>query len=431
MLRVSSDLDIVLAGATGFVGRLTAAYLAEHAPPGARIALAGRNRHKLEALRRQLPRAASNWEVLVADATDPASLRPLAERARVVASAAGPYAKLGLPLVQACASAGTHYCDLTGEVLFVRESIDACHQVARENGARIVHSCGFDSVPSDLGVLVTADTVAAQDAGQLTRTVLSVRSLRGGVSGGTIDSMRQQAIAARSDAAARAILADPYSLSPDPAGEPAAARDSEPPQGPTQHVLATLAGLARRVPVQRDPETGRWSGPFIMAGFNTRIVRRSNALLDWRYGRELRYREVVDFGDGPRASVLAGGTTAGLLAFYGAMSFEPTRVVLDRVLPKPGEGPGESTRRRGRFRMVVTTTTTTGALYRSRVGAEFDPGYGGTAVMFGESALALAFDEDRLPDAAGVLTPATALGQVLVARLVAQDFTFSCERGAR
>jgi short subunit dehydrogenase-like uncharacterized protein len=420
-------LDIVLFGATGFVGRLTAAYLAHHAPEGARLALAGRSRHRLEALRRQLPRAGVDWEIVVADATEPESLTALAQRARVVATTAGPYAKLGLPLVEACASAGTHYCDLTGEVLFVRESIDGWHHTAQQTGARIVHACGFDSVPSDLGMLVTADTVAAAGAGELTKAVLSVRSLRGGVSGGTIDSMRQQAIVSRADPAARAILADPYALSPDPMNEPPAPRDEGQPEGAVQQVLATLGGLARKLPVQRDPETGRWTGPFVMAGFNTRIVRRSNALLGWRYGRALRYREVVDFGDGPRASVLASGMTAGMLALFGAMSFEPTRLVLDRVLPKPGEGPGEKARDGGRFRLVITTTSSTGRVFRTRVGADKDPGYGGTAVMLGESALALAFDGERLPDTSGVLTPATAMGHVLVDRLVAQGFTFSCE----
>ncbi len=432
----------MLFGATGFVGRLTAAHLAEQAPAGARLALAGRNRHRLEALRRQLPRGAASWEILLADARDADSLATMAQRTRVVATAAGPYAPMGMPLVQACATHGTHYCDLTGEVLFVRQSLDRCHELARSTGARIVHSCGFDSVPSDLGVLVTADRVAADGAGELARTVLSVRSLRGGISGGTVDSMRQQAIAARADRAARAILADPFALSPDRAHEPdrqPGAPDHEPDEsshgspdesavtGPVHHVLATLGGLARRVPVRRDPDTGRWTGPFVMSGFNTRIVRRSNALLGWRYGRQLRYREVVDFGDGPRASVLASGMTAGLLTLYGAMSFEPTRAVLGRVLPKPGDGPSEQTRERGRFRLLITARTTTGALYRTRVGADRDPGYDGTAIMFGQSALALAFDDELLPETAGVLTPATGLGRALVERLVAHDFTFSCE----
>ena len=434
------DLDIVIFGATGFVGRLTAAYLAEQAPAGVRIALAGRNRERLEEVRAGLPDAAAEWEIIVADASEPVTLAALAARTRVVATTVGPYVRLGMPLVEACAIAGTHYCDLTGEVLFVRQSADTWHETARETGARIVHSCGFDSIPSDLGVLVTADTVAADGAGELTETVLSVVSMRGGVSGGTIDSMRQQAILMRADAAVRAIVADPYGLSPDRPAEPrsrgaeaGAEADAGADAGAGAGALAktvwtSAVRLVRRSPIRRDPVTGHWTGPFVMAGFNTRIVRRSNALLGWRYGRAFRYREVVDFGNSAKSPVLATGMSAGLLGLAGAMAFEPTRAVVDRFLPKPGEGPSEENQANGRFRMVIRTTTTTGAAYRTKVGADRDPGYSGTAVMLGESALALALDGDRLPGGGGVLTPATGLGSVLVDRLIAQDFTFDCER---
>ena len=434
------DLDIVIFGATGFVGRLTAAYLAERAPAGVRIALAGRNHERLEEVRAGLPAAAAGWEIIVADASEPVTLAALAARTRVVATTVGPYVRLGMPLVEACAIAGTHYCDLTGEVLFVRQSADTWHETARETGARIVHSCGFDSIPSDLGVLVTADTVAADGAGELTETVLSVVSMRGGVSGGTIDSMRQQAILMRADAAVRAIVADPYGLSPDRPAEPrsrgaeaGAEADAGADAGAGAGALAktvwtSAVRLGRRSPIRRDPVTGHWTGPFVMAGFNTRIVRRSNALLGWRYGRAFRYREVVDFGNSAKAPVLATGMSAGLLGLAGAMAFEPTRAVVDRFLPKPGEGPSEENQANGRFRMVIRTTTTTGAAYRTKVGADRDPGYSGTAVMLGESALALALDGDRLPGGGGVLTPATGLGSVLVDRLIAQDFTFDCER---
>ena len=436
------DLDIVIFGATGFVGRLTAAYLAEQAPAGVRIALAGRNRERLEEVRAGLPDAAAEWEIIVADASEPVTLAALAARTRVVATTVGPYVRLGMPLVEACAIAGTHYCDLTGEVLFVRQSADTWHETARETGARIVHSCGFDSIPSDLGVLVTADRAAADGAGELTETVLSVVSMRGGVSGGTIDSMRQQAILMRADAAVRAIVADPYGLSPDRAAEPRsrgaeAGAEADAGAGAGAGALAgalaktvwtSAVRLGRRSPIRRDPVTGHWTGPFVMAGFNTRIVRRSNALLGWRYGRAFRYREVVDFGNSAKAPVLATGMSAGLLGLAGAMAFEPTRAVVDRFLPKPGEGPSEENQANGRFRMVIRTTTTTGAAYRTKVGADRDPGYSGTAVMLGESALALALDGDLLPGGGGVLTPATGLGSVLVDRLVAQDFTFDCER---
>jgi short subunit dehydrogenase-like uncharacterized protein len=389
--------DLVVYGASGFVGRLLASYLAEHVPPGSRIGLAGRSRARCEAVRAGLPPAARDWPVLEADSGDPASLAALASQTRVLATTVGPYARYGLPVVEACARAGTHYADLTGEVLFVREAIDRFDAVARDAGARIVHSCGYDSVPSDLGALLLAERAAADGAGGL-RDVRLVATARGGFSGGTIDSMRAQIETVRRDPSLRRLLADPFALSPDRDAEP---DTSQPPD----------AGPPART---RD---GRWTAPFVMASFNTRIVRRSNALQDWAYGRALRYGEVMGCGRGPLGAVTAAGVTAGLVGTLAAMTFPPTRALLDRVLPEPGSGPDEAARAKGWFRMVVDANTEDGRRYRATVGAQGDPGYAATAVMLGEAALALAFDGDRLPDRAGSLTPATALGDVLVQRL--------------
>jgi short subunit dehydrogenase-like uncharacterized protein len=415
----SRELDIVLYGATGFVGALTAAHIASVAGPEVRVALAGRSRERLEALRADLGEAARTWDVAVADAGDLAALRALAARTTVVVTTVGPYAVHGKEVARACAEEGTHYADLTGEVLFVRWSVDELADRARETGARIVHACGFDSVPSDLGVMVTAQQVAADGEGTLAETTLAVRSMRGGFSGGTIDSGRQQAITARHDAAARRTIADPYGLSP---------RRGEEPSGGRRPASGLLEKVRRALPVDRDPVTGRWNGPFVMASFNTRIVRLSNTLTDWSYGRTLRYREVVDFGRSPVSPLLAGGMAVGLGATLGGLAYRPTRAVLDRVLPSPGQGPSAAQRAAGRFRLEITATTTTGARYRTRVAADHDPGYDGTAVMLGEAALALALDTDRLPDRAGVLTPATAIGSPLVERLRERGFTLECER---
>ncbi|MEO6999722.1 MAG: saccharopine dehydrogenase NADP-binding domain-containing protein [Terracoccus sp.] len=413
------ELDIVLYGATGFVGALTAAHLADHAGPDVKVALAGRSHAKLEAVRAELGGAAAGWELVTVEASDSVGLRTLAARTTMVATTVGPYARYGKELVRACAEEGTHYADLTGEVLFVRWSLDEVAVRAAETGARIVHACGFDSIPSDLGVLVTAERAAADGAGTLGETTLTVRSLRGGISGGTIDSGRQQAIIARDDAVARRTVSDPYGLSPRRSEEPTSSR------GPGGGVLATVK---RWVPIDRDGATGRWTGPFIMAAFNTRIVRLSNTLTDWSYGREFRYREVTDFGRSPVSPLVAGGMAIGMGAAVAGLAYGPTRAVLDRVLPKPGEGPTAQQRAAGRFRLQIRSTTTTGARYLTKVGADYDPGYDGTAVMLGEAALCLALDGDLLPERSGVLTPATAMGGVLVDRLRAHGFVFDTEQ---
>lgn len=413
------ELDIVLFGASGFAGSLAAAHLASAAGPGVRVAFAGRSLARLEAVRGQLADRARSWELVEVDATDAVGLRRLAARTVVLATTVGPFARYGREVVRAAAEEGTHYADLTGEVLFVRWALDEVAARARETGARIVHSCGFDSIPSDLGVLLTAERAAAEGQGTLTDTTLVVRSMKGGYSGGTIDSLRQQAITVHDDPTLRRVLNDPYALSPKRADEPA----------PQPQVSPGLAGRLRwRLPAERDPETGRWLGPFVMADYNTRLVRLSNTLTDWSYGREFRYREVSDVGSGPASPVLAAGMAMGLGALAGGMAWAPTRAVLDRFLPQPGQGPTAAQRAAGCFRMEICGTTTMGARYRTTVAAGHDPGYNGTAIMLGQSALCLALDGARLPRRAGVLTPATAMGDALVDRLRTYGFTFEVER---
>lgn len=394
--------DLVLFGASGFVGKLVAGYLAEHAPEGTRIALAGRTRAKVELVRADLPGRGRSWPVLTADSADPAALAELAASTRAVVTTVGPYARYGLPLVEACARAGTHYADLTGEVLFVRDAIDAADATARETGARIVHACGFDSVPSDLAVAELARRAAADGAGGLT-DVQTVATAKGGFSGGTIDSMRAQVAAIKERPELRRIAGHPYALSPDRAAEPATRqpRDATPPTRTAD---------------------GRWAAPFVMAPFNTRVVRRSNALQDWAYGRDFSYGEVMATGGGIGGAVAAGVVTGGLAGVLAGMSFGPTAALLDKVLPAPGEGPDAATRARGFFRMVTTGTTESGRRYRSVAAGPGDPGYAATAVMLGEAGLSLALDD--LPDRAGSLTPATALGTVLVDRLRAAGHTY-------
>jgi short subunit dehydrogenase-like uncharacterized protein len=404
------ELDVVVFGASGFVGRLTAAYLAAHAPSGLRIGLGGRSADRLTAVREGLGERGADWQVIVADTSDDDAVRTLARSTRVVATTVGPYARYGMPLVAACAAEGTHYADLTGEVLFVRDSLRVHAEAARGSGARIVHSCGFDSVPSDIGVLLLAERARADGEGTLESTTLVVRSMRGGISGGTIDSGRAMAQAIAADRSLAKVMIDPYSLSPDRAAEP------------------DVGAASDAVQIRRDASVGAWVGPFVMAPYNTRVVRMSNALQGWSYGRTFRYREAMAYGDDALAPLRAFAVSAGVTAALAGLAFGPTRSVLDRFLPAPGEGPDEETRRTGGFDIEIRTRTTTGASYRVVVAAQGDPGYAATSVMLGESALALALDGDALPDRSGVLTPASGIGPRLAERLRLAGFTMDVER---
>jgi short subunit dehydrogenase-like uncharacterized protein len=410
------EFDIVLYGATGFVGKLTAEYLAR-AGAGARIALAGRSPERLRAVRDTLGAAARGWAILAADAAKPSTLEEMAARTRVVVTTVGPYTRYGLPLVAACASAGTDYADLTGEATFVRDSIDLHHKQAADTGARIVHSCGFDSIPSDLSVYALYRTAQRDGAGELGDTHLVVRSLSGALSGGTIASGVEIMDTASRDPEARRRLLDPYTLSTDRGAEPELGRQPDLPWRRGRQIAPELSGV--------------WTTGFLMAPYNTRIVRRSNALLDWAYGRRFRYDENMSVGSSalaPMASAVVSGVGNAMLALGSRyFRFLPRRLV-EQVLPKPGTGPSEAARERGYYRIETYTTTTTGARYVARIEQQGDPGYKATAVLLGECGLALALDRDKLSDLLGVLTPATAMGDALLARLPAAGVSLEVDR---
>jgi len=403
-------LDVVVFGATGFVGRLTAGELVRRAPDGVRVGLAGRSQERLARVRDGLGPRAAGWPLVAADSSDAGAMRALAESCRVVATTVGPYRRYGMALVEACAAAGTDYVDLTGEVLFMRAAIDRCDAVAQRSGARIVHTCGFDSIPSDLGVLLLHEAVVRDRAGELTDTTLVVRAMKGGASGGTLASLTGQLDEVRGDPALREVVEDPYALSPDRAAEPDLGRQAD-----------------LRAP-SYDADLDTWLAPFVMASINTRVVRRSNALQGWAYGRSLRYREAMGMGSGTAGRVKAAALAAGVGALVAGLSAGPTRRLLDRVLPAPGEGPSDQAREQGFFKIDVHTRTTTGARYVCHVAAQGDPGYKATAVMLAEAALCLLLDRDRLPDRAGVLTPATAMGTALADRLRAAGQTLEVEK---
>ncbi len=398
------ELDVVLFGASGFTGKLVAEYLAQHyGKSDLRWALAGRSRDRLTAVRDELASIAPGLRelpLLIADSTDRPALEDIARRARVVCSTVGPYAVHGSELVAACVSAGTDYCDLTGEPQWIRRMIDAHAERARKTGARIVHCCGFDSIPSDLGTFLVQEHALEQFGAPCQEVKVFVTKLRGGASGGTIASMLGVMQEATQDAKVRRILADPYGLNPE--GE----RSGPDGKDPTS--------------VRRDRDLPGWTGPFVMAAINTRVVRRTNALLAYRYGRDFRYTELSAFPDDARGFLRATAQTAGMGAFMAAALVGPVRSVLaKKVLPKSGEGPSPEQRRRGGFEMRVLGKGPGAQPFTvaARVVGHSDPGYGETSIMLAESALCLARDGVNPECPSGVLTPASAMGKKLLARL--------------
>ncbi len=390
-------LDLVVFGATSFVGQILCRHLVErHGTEGSlRWAIAGRSATKLDEVAAS---SGADVERIVVDASDVAGLLTLAESTRVVVSTVGPYALYGSPLVAAVAASGTDYCDLTGEPQWMRRMIDAHTAEAEASGARIVHASGFDSIPSDVGVWFTQQGATEQFGQPCSRIDMRVESMKGGASGGTIASMLNLLEEAASDPALRKALADPYLLAP-----------PDHRTGPSQPELTHPA---------RDERTGQWLAPFVMAGVNTRVVQRSHALLGRPWGQEFRYRETMAMGSGPLGAAKASGLSAGVLTMMGLGALGPTRKVLTRVLPKPGEGPSPAAQAKGSFDIRFTGTTFDGRTIETQVTGDRDPGYGSTAKMLGETAVAF-LDLSRTDVPGGFWTTSTAFGDRLIERLEA------------
>jgi len=415
MSPAERDFDIVLYGVTGFSGKLTARYLARVAKQ-ARIGLAGRSPERLRAVRDTLGPTAQDWPLIVADVSEPSTLATMAARTRVVVTTVGPYTKYGLPVVEACANAGTDYADLTGEVMFVRNSIDLYHKQAVDTGARLVFSCGFASIPSDLNVYQLYRRATQDGAGELCDTTFVFRSFfQGGGSGGTIASEFETLRMASSDPEVRRLIDDAYTLTTD--------RSAEPDLGRQPDFVWRRGG-------QIAPElSGFWTAGLLWAPHNTRVVRRSNTLQDFRYGRGFRYSETMSVGKSFVAPVASAAVT-GALAGGWALGTRYFRRVPQRWLTsvaRPGTGPSEAMRARGHNTVETYTTTTSGARYMATFAQRGDA-YNATGVLLGEVGLALAFDRDRLSDLRGVLTPAAAMGDALLARLPAAGVSMSTIR---
>jgi short subunit dehydrogenase-like uncharacterized protein len=398
----SESRDLIVFGATSFVGQILTRYLTEQFGTHGRLrwAIAGRSEPKLAALRNSLGLAAGKLPLLVADAADEPALRRMCRDTRVVISTVGPYALYGEPLVKACAETGTDYCDLTGEAPWIRRMIQAHEAAARKSGARIVHCCGFDSIPSDLGVYHLQQQARQRFGAPCTTVKMRVKGARGGISGGTVASMLNLVKEAATNPALRREIANPYSICPDGYAP-----------GVRQPNLTSAA---------YDPDFDAWIAPFPMSVINTRIVQRSNALSRQSYGADFRYDEAMLMGRGLKGRAAATGLVAGLGGFMLASALPPSRWALERfVLPAPGEGPSAEVQRKGFFDLRFVGRTADGRTLRTKVTGDRDPGYGSTAKMLGQAGACFALDFADSGPKGGFWTPATMFGDRLIERLTA------------
>lgn len=396
-----SGFDLVVFGATSFVGQILSHYLMDNYGVGKSVnwAIAGRSEQKLSTLKAELGQAAADLPVIVADVGDPPSLTAMCEKARVIISTVGPYALYGEPLVRACVETGTDYCDLTGEVQWIRRMIEAYEEQAKSSGARIVHCSGFDSIPSDLGVWYLQDQAMRTLGAPCTDVRMRLKGASGGFSGGTVASMINVAKEAAANPALRKELANPFSLCP--------------PEHRSQKRQPSVKSA------EYDEDFGVWVAPFVMGAVNMRIVHRSNALQGAAYGKEFTYNEAMMTGPGIKGRLAAYGITGALGGFFAASAIKPTRWLVERFTPKPGEGPSPEAQEKGFWDFRFIGKTADGKSIRTKVTGDRDPGYGSTGKMLGEAGLCLAFDiGDDKPG--GFWTPASLLDGKLLDRLTSK-----------
>ena len=397
---------VILYGATSFVGQITAHYLTNFLSnaknkDGSNVtwAIAGRDEKKLNELQSTLE---SKVDIVIANSNNPASLDEMTKQTQVIISTVGPYLKYGEPLIKSCAENGTDYVDLTGEAIFIKDMMDKYQETAKQSGARIVNSCGFDSIPSDLGVYFT-QAKAEETFGETCNVIhMRVKAAKGGISGGTIASMATIFEEAGEDKARRKQVANPYLLNDD-----------------------TDAPNVRQDNVSKpeyDSTHKRWLAPFVMASINTRIVHRSNQLLGYEYGRDFKYDEAMWMKDGVKGKLSSYAMSAGLLGFATAMMIKPSRELLSKhVLPKAGSGPSKDEQENGYFDIRHFGQTAKNDTITVKVTGDRDPGYGSTSRMISQAALCLAQDISKEEIGGGFWTPASAMGDKLITRLEAHS----------
>ena len=397
---------VVLYGATSFVGQITAHYLTEFLSNtkdknGANVtwAIAGRDEEKLNELQSKL---ASKVDIIIANSDDAASLDKMTKQSQVIISTVGPYLKYGEPLIKSCVNNGTDYVDLTGEAIFIKDMMDKYQDAAKQSGARIVNSCGFDSIPSDLGVYFTQKKAEEKFGNACDVIHMRVKAAKGGLSGGTIASMATIFEEVSQDKSRRKQVANPYLLNDD--------KD------------APNVRQANVSKPEYDDEHKRWLAPFVMASINTRIVHRSNQLLGYEYGRDFKYDEAMWMKNGVKGKLSSYAISTGLLGFATAMMIKPSRELLSKhVLPKSGSGPSKEEQENGYFDIRLFGQTASNDAINTKVTGDKDPGYGSTSRMLSQAALCLAQDISKDDVGGGFWTPASAMGDSLIERLEAHS----------
>jgi short subunit dehydrogenase-like uncharacterized protein len=395
MSDAQREFEIILWGASGFTGRLVADYLYANYGKGGNLkwALAGRNQSKLEAIVEEIAGAKDALPIVIADSDDLTAMKAMADRAKVICTTVGPYALYGTKLVAACVEKGTHYCDLTGELQWMNRVIRQYQTEAEQSGACIVHTCGFDCIPSDMGVYYLQQQMKQAHGVAAAHIKLRTKAFSGGFSGGTVYSMMNMMEEVDGDPEIATILADPYALNP------AGSHRGEDENDQTTAIY--------------DKDFESWTSPFAMAAINTRVVRRSNALMNNTYGEDFRYDEATlsDSSIKAHAAALAGNMVKG------AMTITPLRKLAAGFLPSPGEGPSRAARENGFYEVWLygSHPDDRSKDMRAIVKGDMDPGYGSTSKMLAECAVCLARDD--LDVAGGFWTPASAMGDHLLTRL--------------
>ena len=388
----TQQLDLIIWGATGFTGQLVSEYInKKYSNTALKWGIAGRNKEKASVIAKRLNIAKDR--VFIADCNNIESLIKLTSKTKVICTTVGPYAKLGTNLIDACIKTNTNYCDITGETQWIRKMIDKYHSKAKENKIKIINSCGFDSIPSDMGVFYSQKKLFEKTGEYANKINMRVAGAKGGISGGTYNSLSNVLEEARVDKEVRKTLTNPYGLNP-------IDKQNGPDKADLQSVIF-------------DKVSNSWIAPFVMAGINTKIVRRSHALIDFKYGSDFSYDEATLSGKGVLGQVKG---YLSLIPIFLATRKKGSFIknIVDYVLPKSGEGPSEKTRISGYYNLRFYLTQQN-KIYLSKVIGDMDPGYGSTSKMLAESAVCLALD--KTPETYGILTPSVALGDSLLKRL--------------